>query len=58
MSVMAGGAPLLIRDVMAEFCGKDEDSGDLKLLHELPTVAQHRGKWTQVGQCYHNIHRS
>lgn len=35
-------------EIMAEFCIKDEESGELKLLHELPIITQHRGKWTQV----------
>ena len=33
---------------MFEFCVKDENSGELKMLHEMPSLVQHRGKWTQV----------
>lgn len=39
-------------DVMTEFCVKDV-SGQWKLLHEVPQVAPHRGKWTQVGYAAH-----
>lgn len=35
-------------DVMAEFCIKNVDSGEVKLLHELPVISQHRGRWAQV----------
>jgi hypothetical protein len=35
-------------DVMAQFCVRDEATRKVKLLHELPTIVQHRGKWAQV----------
>lgn len=35
-------------EVMADFCVRDENTGELKLLQELPVITMHRGKWSQV----------
>ena len=33
---------------MAEFCVRDAATGAVTMLHEVPALAQHRGKWVQV----------